>query len=60
MGANLGSFSSNLVKNEFSWKKGFKNSNYLASFQKSEKTNEPEKNAWADGWTGKQTTAVIL
>ena len=39
-GANLGSFCANLGKNEFSWKKRFKHSNYLPSCQKSEKTNE--------------------
>ena len=53
------SFCSNLVKNEFLWKKGFKYFNYLPSCQKSEKTNEPEKNASADGCTVRQT-AVIL
>ena len=58
-GANLDPFCSNLVKNEFSWKRGFKYSNYLPSYEKSEKTNEPEKNASTDRWTGRQT-AVIL
>ena len=38
-GANLDPFCSNLVKNEFSWKRGFKYSNYLPSYEKSEKTN---------------------
>ena len=42
---NVGPFCSNLVKNEFSWKKSFRYSNHLPSCQKSEKTNEPEKNA---------------
>ena len=32
-------------KMNFRRKKGFKYSNYLPSCQKSEKTNEPEKNA---------------
>ena len=38
-GANLDPFCSNLVKNKFSWKRGFKYSNYLPSYEKSEKTN---------------------
>ena len=44
MGANLSPFFSNLVRNEFSWKRGlcqsFKYFNYLPLCQKSEKTNE--------------------
>ena len=42
--AILDPFCTNMGKNEFSWKKGlsvFKYSNYLPSYKKSEKTNEP-------------------
>ena len=58
-GTNLGPFCSNLVKNEFSQKKGFKYSNYLPSCQKLEETSKPEKNACADGWTGRQIAEVL-
>ena len=41
----MGPFFPNVGKNEFSWKKGlcqfFKYSNYLPSFKKLEKTNDP-------------------
>ena len=51
---NLGPFCSNWSKMNFRGKWVFKYSNYLPSCQKSEKTNEPEKNASPDGWTDRQ------
>ena len=64
-GANLGPFCSNLVKNEFSWKKKFKYSSCLPSCQKSKKKLMSLRKMLElmDDQTDRQTdrqTAVIL
>ena len=55
----MGPFCPNVGKNEFSWKKGlcqfFKYSNYLPSFKKLEKTNDPVlTKCRPDGWTDRR------
>ena len=59
LGANLGSFCSNLLKNEFSWRRGLcQFLNIPTTCQKSEKTNELFLRKM-DGQTDGQTTVIL-
>ena len=59
-GANFGPLCSNLVKNEFPWRRGFKYFNYLPSCQKSDETNEPFLTKMLELMDGHQRESIVL
>ena len=59
-GANFGPLFSNLVKNEFPWRRGFKYFNYLPSCQKSDETNEPFLTKMLELMDGHQRESIVL